>query len=103
MLKRCLGLNTMLLFVSLVFVMSENGWARWIYIVSGLIILNIANILRLVLLFLHIQKHGTYAGVVDYHNLYDFIIYGIVFVLWVIWFELSRNRKRSRASATHLH
>jgi exosortase/archaeosortase family protein len=103
MLKSCLGLNTMLLFASLVFVMSENGWARWIYIVSGLIILNIANIIRLVLLFMHIQKHGTYVGVVDYHDLYDYIIYGIVFILWVIWFEISKTRLRTRASATPLH
>jgi exosortase/archaeosortase family protein len=103
MLKSCLGLNTMLLFVSLVYVMSENGWARWIYIVSGLILLNVANILRLVLLFMHIQKHGTYVGVVDYHNLYDYVIYGIVFVLWVIWFEISGIRNRTRVAAIPRH
>jgi exosortase/archaeosortase family protein len=87
MLKSCLGLNTMLLFVSLIFIVGENSWTSWIYIVSGLIILNIANIIRLVLLFMHIQEHGTYVGLVDYHDLYDYVIYGIVFILWVIWFE----------------
>ncbi len=87
MLKSCLGLNTMLLFASLVFIMGENSRASWIYILSGLIILNIANIMRMVLLFMHIQEHGTYVGIVDYHDLYDYAIYGIVFILWVIWFE----------------
>jgi exosortase/archaeosortase family protein len=87
MLKSCLGLNTMLLFASLVFIMGENSWTSWIYILSGLIILNIANIVRLVLLFMHLQKYGTYVGLVDYHDLYDYVIYGIVFLLWVIWFE----------------
>jgi exosortase/archaeosortase family protein len=87
MLKSCLGLNTMLLFASLVFITGENSLTSWIYIVSGLVILNIANIIRLVLLFMHIQKHGTYVGLVDYHDLYDYLIYGIVFTLWVIWFE----------------
>jgi exosortase/archaeosortase family protein len=87
MLKSCLGLNTMLLFASLVFIMGENSLTSWIYIISGLLILNIANIMRLVLLFKHIQEHGTYVGKVDYHDLYDYLIYGIVFILWVIWFE----------------
>jgi len=87
MLKSCLGLNTMLLFASLVFIMGENSWTSWIYILFGLVILNIANIIRLVLLFMHLQKHGTYVGLVDYHDLYDYVIYGIVFILWVIWFE----------------
>ena len=91
MLKSCLGLNTMLLFASLVFIMGENSWTSWIYILFGLVILNIANIIRLVLLFMHLQKHGTYIGLVDYHDLYDYIIYGIVFILWVIWFEKFSN------------
>lgn len=77
----------MLLFASLIYLMGENSWTSWIYILSGLLFLNIANIMRLVLLFMHIQEHGTYVGIVDYHNLYDYIIYGIVFILWVIWFE----------------
>ena len=99
MLKSCLGLNTMLLFASLVFIMGGNNLAGWIYMVCGLVILNMANILRLVLLFMHLQKHGTYVGRIDYHDLYDYIIYGIVFLLWVVWFEwfstvrlLDRNR-----------
>jgi exosortase/archaeosortase family protein len=92
MLKSCLGLNTMLLFASLVFITGENSLTSWIYMVSGLVILNIANIIRLVLLFMHIQKHGTYVGIVDYHDLYDYVIYGIVFILWVIWFEKFSSR-----------
>ena len=87
MLKSCLGINTMLLFASLVYLTGGNRLTGWVYILSGLIILNIANIMRLVLLFMHIQEHGTYVGRVDYHDLYDYIIYGIVFILWVIWFE----------------
>lgn len=96
MLKSCLGLNTMLLFAALVFVMSENSLTSWIYILSGLLILNVANIMRLVLLFMHIQRHGTYVGLVDYHDLYDYIIYGIVFILWVIWFEKFSRKARSK-------
>ncbi len=100
MLKSCLGFNTMLLFASLVFLMGENSRISWIYILFGLVILNIANIMRLVLLFMHIQKHGTYVGTVDYHNLYDYVIYGIVFLLWVIWLEKFSNTKLLRATTT---
>jgi hypothetical protein len=40
-----------------------------------------------VLLFIHIQKNGNYELAMDVHDMYNYIIYIIVFGLWVIWFE----------------
>jgi len=85
--KGCLGFRTMLVFASIVYVTGEDNKSRWIYIIAGLIFLNIVNIVRFVLLFIYIQKHGGYNLVMDLHDMYDYIIYIIVFILWVIWFE----------------
>jgi len=87
MAKYCLGFKTMLLFASLVYLTGNDNKRRWIYIIIGLIFLNFVNIMRFVLLFIHIQKHGGYTLSMDLHDMYKYITYTIVFILWVIWFE----------------
>lgn len=87
MAKGCLGFNTMLLFASIVYITGKHNIDRWLFIFVGLILINISNIARFVALFIHIQNHGGYVLKIDLHDLYNYIIYGIVFLLWVIWFE----------------
>lgn len=87
MAKYCLGVKTMSLFASIVYLTGNDNKKRWIYILSGLLFLNLVNIMRFVLLFIHIQKNGDYALAMDLHDIYNYITYFIVFVLWVIWFE----------------
>ncbi len=87
MAKYCLGFKTMLLFASLVFLTAENIKRSLIYIGAGLVFLNIVNIFRFVFLFIHIQKHSGYELAIDLHDMYKYITYSIVFILWVIWFE----------------
>jgi exosortase/archaeosortase family protein len=87
MAKGCLGFNTMLLFASIVYITSKNNRRKLLFILGGLILLNISNIIRFVLLFIHIQNHGGYVLKMDLHAMYNYIIYGIVFILWIIWFE----------------
>lgn len=96
MAKFCLGFKTMFLFASIVFLTGEKNITRWLYIVSGLIFLNIVNILRFVFLFIHIQKHRGYILPIDIHDLYNYITYTIVFLMWVLWFEkYSEIRKKN--------
>lgn len=85
--KGCLGFGTMMLFAAVVYLTSERGYARWVYMVAGLVFLNIINITRFVFLFIHIQENSGYAMSMDVHDMYNLILYGVVFVLWVIWFE----------------
>ncbi len=85
--RTCLGFMTMFLFAALVYITDNERKRGWRYIILGLLILNLLNILRIVLLFVHIQKHGDYILTMDVHDIYNYIFYFIVFVLWVIWFE----------------
>lgn len=94
MAKHCLGFNTMLLFVSGVYLTGKNNRERWIFIASGLIILNLANILRFVFLFIHLQKYGDYTLSMDLHDVYNYILYSIVFMLWIFWFEKYSDLKQ---------
>jgi exosortase/archaeosortase family protein len=83
----CLGFRTMFLFASIVYLTGNDNKTRWIYIIFGLLFLFVANIMRFVFLFIHIQKHGDYVLAMNLHDMYNYITYLIVFVLWIIWFE----------------
>lgn len=87
MAKFCLGIKTMYLFSAIVYLTGRKSIARWIYIAAGIVIINIINILRFVLLFEHIQRYGDYTLGIDLHLLYNLVLYSIVFLLWVYWFE----------------
>ncbi len=93
--KGCLGFQTMLLFAILVFLTGDNNKLRWIYIISGVLILNLVNIMRFVFLFIYIQNHGANMLAMDVHDMYNVITYIVVFILWVIWFEKFGNRKQN--------
>jgi len=87
MARPCLGLNTLMLFAGIVYITGKNSRTKWLFMLFGIIFLNIVNIVRFVLLFIHIQKHGGYVMSMDLHDMYNLVIYVIVFLLWIFWFE----------------
>jgi exosortase/archaeosortase family protein len=93
MYRTCLGIMTMFLFAALVYLTGSKNKRGWGFIIIGLFILNLANIARIVLVFIHLQKHGDYLLAMDIHDLYNYATYFIVFILWVIWFEKYMDRK----------
>ena len=87
MLKGCLGIKTTFIFCAFVFLTGEELKKRLVFILVGVILINIANLLRFVFLFIHLQHHGEYLWNLEVHDLFNIIIYSLVFVLWVIWIE----------------
>lgn len=96
MAKYCLGFKIMYLFAAIVYMTGRHDLTRWIYIFAGIIFLNFVNILRFVFLFIHIQKNSGYVLAMDLHDLYNYIIYSMVFILWIIWFECFSDIKGLR-------
>lgn len=89
--KSCLGFMTMLVFASVVWLTGRNDKTTWFYIFFGFIILNIANVIRFVLLYIYLYKHGEYLLSIDIHDIYTAGIYLIVLLLWLLWFEKYSN------------
>lgn len=87
MAKGCLGIMTSYIFASFIALTGEKLRLKTIYILVGLLIINIANILRFVFLFIHLQEQGEYLWKMEVHDLFNVIIYGIVFAMWIIWLE----------------
>lgn len=103
MAKGCLGINTMLLFASIVYLTGTDNKRRWFYIISGILFLNFINVMRFVLLFIHIQKNGGYVLAMDVHDIFNYITYSIVFALWVVWFEKFSDIKPLNKEKTDQH
>jgi exosortase/archaeosortase family protein len=87
MAKGCLGIRMTFIFAAFIFLTGENLRKKLIYILAGIVIINIVNILRFVFLFIHLQNHGEYLWKIEVHDMFNVIVYSIVFILWVIWLE----------------
>lgn len=94
--KGCLGFGTMALFAAIVYLTSNRKRLVWIYMLAGLIFLNFVNILRFVFLFIHLQKNNGYTLAMEVHDMYNLILYSVVFILWVIWFEFFVFRPQAK-------
>lgn len=90
--KHCLGFLTMFVFFSGVYLTrSSNLKISWAYIGAGLVFLLFLNIIRLVLLFIVVQRENGLEIALDHHDIYNAVIYAFVFILWVVWIEWGRN------------
>ena len=85
--KYCLGLQAMYIFGAFIWLTGNKISRKSIFIILGIIFINLTNILRLTLLFMHIQKHGNYELAMDLHEMFNIIIYSLIFILWIIWIE----------------
>lgn len=85
--KTCLGFITMFIFAALVYLTRRDNKITWKYVLFGIIILHVLNIARLSLLFIFVQYHNDNELIIEHHDMYNIVVYLIIFVLWVIWFE----------------
>lgn len=80
----CNAISIMIMFVSFVIAFSKGWLKTFLFIVGGLIIIQIMNIFRIVLLNWIFVYHNDYEKPAhDY--LFPAIIYGTIVVLWIIW------------------
>ncbi len=93
MAKWCLGFVTMYIYSSVIFLTRKDIKTTSVFIVSGIIFLHVLNIIRLSMLFVFIQKNDNIELAYDHHNLYNVIVYIILFVIWIIYFEKFSNLK----------
>lgn len=80
----CNAVSVIILFISFVLAFSGKLKVTLLYILSGIIFIYLLNIIRIalltILLFHFPEKNHLLHGV-----LFPLIIYGTVFILWIIW------------------
>ena len=91
----CSSISIIILFLAFIIAFSGSFKATFFYGVFGVVAIYIVNVFRIVFLALAIYHYPEYKDVV--HDLiFPLIIYGMVFILWVIWvrkFALINRKK----------
>ena len=80
----CNALSVMILFVSFVVAFRGSLKNTVLFIVSGILIIHILNIIRIGLLTMALIRYPQFEHVL-HGVIFPAVIYGIVFLLWVIW------------------
>lgn len=91
----CNAVSVMILFVAFIVAFSSAFKRTVLFIIAGLIIIHILNIVRVGLLSAGFYYYPQYKELL--HDIvFPLFIYGVVFALWIIWVtKLSGNAKRA--------
>jgi exosortase/archaeosortase family protein len=101
--KHCLGIMTMYVFASMVYLTRPGQLSRisWLFIAGGTFFIFISNIARLVLVFVVAQGENGYHRASMHHEIYNVGIYVFIFIIWIAWFEMIRRRSDKLSSDEH--
>lgn len=91
----CNAISVMILFVSFVFAFSTSFIRTITYIIIGLVLLHVLNIIRIAFLVYALYHYPEYKEFL-HGTIFPLIIYGIMFLLWFFWVtKFSENGKRT--------
>lgn len=91
----CNAISVIILFASFIFAFSNRFIITFLYIFLGSILIFILNIFRIALLTKGLYKYPEY-GTFLHDILFPLVIYGVVFLLWILWvIRFSLNKKQN--------
>jgi len=92
----CVGVNLMLLFTSIIVISGGRVVYQFIFILIGIVAIYLINVLRISLLYIY-SVHGIKIGsFMTLHEVFNFAVYFLVFLMWVLWFNKFWNRGVAR-------
>lgn len=80
----CNALSVMILFIAFVVAFKGKLKQTLLFILIGVIVIHVLNIVRIALLTMALLNYPQY-GHVLHSVVFPLFIYGVVFLLWVIW------------------
>jgi exosortase/archaeosortase family protein len=94
----CNGLELMVLYAALLLALPGATSRKLIFIITGLLLINVMNILRcsaLVLVFRHKPEYVNFI----HHYVFNFVVYGVIFWLWLRYSETTEFIKKETLHA----
>jgi exosortase family protein XrtF len=88
----CNGINVMIVFVAFLFAFQGLSRRGSVFILIGLMIIHLVNLLRIVLLFLVAKEYQIYFYYVHKY-IFTAILYVIVLLLWWVWVKAILKRR----------
>lgn len=80
----CNALSVMILFVAFIVAFTGKFKRTIVFILFGLLLIHLSNVVRIALLSVALYHYPQYEHLL-HAVIFPLIIYGIVFLLWVIW------------------
>ncbi|CAM4005312.1 exosortase family protein XrtF [Flavobacterium antarcticum] len=88
----CNAISVMILFVAFILAFSKGFLKTTGFILAGILIIHLLNILRIAFLTIGILKYPEYKHIL-HGVIFPLIIYGTVFLLWIIWVTKFANNE----------
>jgi len=92
MFEGCNGITIMILFVSFLFGLSAFHSSLLWFIPAGLLLIHLANLIRIYALILVQVNRPEWTGFVHKY-LFTLILYAFVFALWVWWVQILKKKR----------
>lgn len=80
----CNAISVIILFAAFIFAFSNRWKKTGLYILIGILIIHILNILRIALLTYALYYYPAYEELL-HGTIFPLFIYGVVFLLWILW------------------
>ena len=90
----CNAVSIIILFVSFMLAFFGKWKTTLIFILAGSVLIYVTNILRIALMAVGIYEYPQYAHFL-HTVMFPLIIYGAVFILWVLWIGIYSKQVRS--------
>lgn len=88
----CIGFGVMAVFSALILSYPGGGRKKLWYIPLGLFVIHLMNIIRIALLTILIEINPI-LWELNHKFIFKIVIYGIVFLLWIRWINLHKNKQ----------
>lgn len=98
----CLGIGIMWFFASVIIASNRHFFSKTIYILCGVLIIQLFNMLRISYLtwLMRNNENDVFPGLtffgrikIDHHDVFNYFIIFIVFIFILIWFENKKIRR----------
>lgn len=80
----CNAISVIILFISFVIAFAEKFKKTILFLIAGAVLIYAINLLRIIFLAIALYKYPEY-GEVLHGVIFPAIIYGMVFILWIVW------------------
>lgn len=80
----CNSISVIILFISFIIAFSNTWKTTFFYVISGSVLIYIVNLLRIALMAIALFHYPEYKDVL-HDVVFPGIIYGMVFLLWILW------------------
>ena len=80
----CNAVSVMILYAAFIFAFSTEWKKTGLYIIFGIVLIHILNVIRIALLASSLFYYPQYEEILHV-TIFPLFIYGVVFILWILW------------------